>query len=1073
MDTLQATRTRTGHSSHRPFRLREVGATAGGGSAKLRAALEQSVSLGFDGVLLPPVFHTENGLLADLSRCGSCYGLGSIAEGLATIAEARRGIECALVVDLPTDGLAANSPLHRAHRDIVADPDPRGLLDPRRTLDLGRAPVVAGERAVSGLADLVASLTRTLGSGGIDGIRLRRLSGLGGGAVAAIARAIRRERPDTLVIGDTAGMPWPELDAIEPGLLDHVVASSAWWNWSDDWFFSELDHLRRVASVLVPAISLARSGDGQMPQRFARDLGLAASLGGGWILPEAVAISDATEPLLRSMNALFGGEAASALASGAGIVHLNDVQGPVLATLRTPSADARHAPEAFLALLNRNVSAAASIDPSAVLPAVGGLFDRFEAVLPRDGEALVAGRVVTLAPGAFRLYRAQALASPPRPVLDAAAAREVAEKAPRLAIENPAPAVDGGRFPVKRRAGEVVSVEIDLIGDGHDKLAAAVQWRHVDAATWSESALTPLGNDRWRGAFPLETVGLHHYRVVAWRDAFATFRDELAKKHNAGVPVALELREGTELVERVLGARTAGPGARQVLDALRSAADQDATRLVLLSAETDEAMRRADPRPHLVSTAPIPVDAERTGAGFASWYEVFPRSLSDDAGRHGTFRDVERHLPRISAMGFDVLYFPPIHPIGTTNRKGPNNTLAPKEGDPGSPYAIGSAAGGHEALHPELGSFEDFAHLRETASAHGLELAIDFAIQCSPDHPWLRDHPDWFIWRPDGTIRYAENPPKKYQDIVNVDFYAPGAVPDLWMELAGVVLFWCEQGIRLFRVDNPHTKAFPFWEWMIGEVRRRFPDAVFLAEAFTRPKVMSRLAKVGFSQSYTYFTWRNEKAEIRAYLEELADGPMREYFRPHFFVNTPDINPFFLQTSGRPGFLIRAALAATLSGLWGVYNGFELCEGTPLGSGKEEYLDSEKFQLRKWDWDRPGNIVPEITRLNAIRRANPALQTHLGVTFLNASSDAVLWYEKATPDRNNVLLIAISLDPTQAHESAVDLPLWRSGLPDHGSLSLDDLLLDRRFTLTGKYQTIRLAPEQPFTVWRLAAPGNT
>jgi starch synthase (maltosyl-transferring) len=356
--------------------------------------------------------------------------------------------------------------------------------------------------------------------------------------------------------------------------------------------------------------------------------------------------------------------------------------------------------------------------------------------------------------------------------------------------------------------------------------------------------------------------------------------------------------------------------------------------------------------------------------------------------------------------------------------------------------------------------------LRAAASAHGLELAIDFAIQCSPDHPWLKQHPGWFDWRPDGSIRYAENPPKKYEDIVNVDFYAADAVPDLWVALCDVVLFWAEQGIRLFRVDNPHTKPLPFWEWMIGEVRGRYPDAIFLAEAFTRPKVMYRLAKIGFSQSYTYFTWRNAKRELQDYLTELGTEGPRDFFRPHFFVNTPDINPVFLQTSGRPGFLIRSALAATLSGLWGVYNGFELCEAAAV-SGREEYLDSEKYQLRAWDWDRPGNIVAEIAVLNRIRRENPALQTHLGVTFLGAFNDTILYYEKATADRSNVVLVAVSLDPLQAQEADFEIPLWSWSLPDSASLEVDDLLTGEAFTWHGKIQHMRLTQERPYAIWRV------
>ncbi len=1073
MDTLQTTSASgLGRSTHRPFRLREIEGATDGSDGSLRAWFERSAGLGFDGVLVPSPFLTERGLLADTSRADISFGGGSITEGLATIAAARQGLRLAIVADLPVDGLAANSPLHQAHRDIVADPDASGLLDPRRELDLARAPLAAGRQAAEGLASLIAYLVATLRTGGIDGVRLRRLSHIGGEVLSTIAHAVRASVPDMVLIADTAGMSWAELDRIDAGLFDYVVASSAWWNWSDDWFFPELDHLRRVASVLIPALSLSRPGEGEPKACFTRDLGLAASLGAGWILPAKALPDEAADALIRSTNASYDSQTAASVASGQGLTHLNGIHSGILATLRTPPVDPRRAGEAFIALLNRSATAAASIDPASILPAVGGLFSRFDALLPSNAVALVPGTAVTLAPGEFRLYRATALPARTRRPLVAAEVRRVAESSPRLALENPIPAVDGGLFPVKRRAGEIVTVGIDIIADGHDKLGAALRWRLADGTTdWSETRLLPLGNDRWQASFPLEIVGLHEYQVVAWRDAFATYRDELAKKHNAGVPTELEIREGIELVGNTLPDRD--EAASRLHDALRSAVDDDARRAILLSPELDRAMTEADPRPHLVATAPIPVDAERTGAAFAAWYEVFPRSLSDDVRRHGTFRDVERHLPRIRDMGFDVLYFPPIHPIGTTNRKGPNNTLTPKPGDPGSPYAIGSADGGHDALHPELGSFEDFARLREAAARHGLELAIDFAIQCSPDHPWLATHKDWFTWRPDGTIRYAENPPKKYQDIVNVDFYASGSVPDLWVELANVVLFWCEQGIRLFRVDNPHTKAFPFWQWMIGEVRQRYPDAVFLAEAFTRPKIMARLAKVGFSQSYTYFTWRNEKAEIRAYLEELADAPLRDYFRPHFFVNTPDINPFFLQSSGRAGFLIRAALAATLSGLWGVYNGFELCESAPLAEGKEEYLDSEKFQLRAWDWQRSGNIVREITALNAIRRANPALQSHLGITFLEAASDAVLWYEKSTPDRSNVLLIGVSLDPRQAHDTDVELPLWRSGLPDHGALALEDLLSDRRFTLSGKRQSIRLTPDNPYLIWRLASVGNS
>ena len=439
--------------------------------------------------------------------------------------------------------------------------------------------------------------------------------------------------------------------------------------------------------------------------------------------------------------------------------------------------------------------------------------------------------------------------------------------------------------------------------------------------------------------------------------------------------------------------------------------------------------------------------------------------------RHGTFDDVIGRLADIREMGFDVLYFPPIHPIGEKNRKGRNNSLTPAPGDFGSPYAIGSHEGGHDAIHPQLGTLDDFRRLVAAAQENGLEIALDFAIQCSPDHPWLREHPDWFKWRPDGSIKYAENPPKKYQDIVNVDFYG-GDPSGLWTALRDIVLFWAEQGVRIFRVDNPHTKPLPFWQWMIADVRARYPDVIFLSEAFTRPKMMYRLAKIGFSQSYTYFTWRNSKQEFVDYLTELTTTEVREFFRPHFFVNTPDINPYFLQTSGRPGFLIRAALAATLSGLWGVYSGFELCEGEPL-PGREEYLDSEKYEIRVRDHDAPGNIVAEIAALNRIRKAHPALHSHLGVTFYNAFNDSVLLYGKRAPDSADMILVAVSFDPHNVQEATFELPLWEWKLPDHGSLYVEDLMRGGGSIWTGKLQRVRLDPaDLPFAIWRVAPPES-
>ena len=722
---------------------------------------------------------------------------------------------------------------------------------------------------------------------------------------------------------------------------------------------------------------------------------------------------------------------------------------------------------------------------------------------------------VVLPAGAVRLYTA-AIASP---VITAIApSQQIGEavmRSPRIAIEDIRPSVDGGRFAPKRILGETVEIDATILIDGHDRIAAALLFRAADQPAWQHLRMQPLGNDRWRARLPLTRMGRHLFAIEAWYDSFSTFREHLEKKVNAGVAgqeVALELAEGALLVRKALEAALLKKGGTaddqdadfdttvaelKLLDAGltaatirypdRSSGEQrpdSATQsqtLTLLSPHTAMLMAQVDTRPFSVRSAVLPIEAERRAAQYANWYELFPRSQSGDPLRHGTFADVIARLPAIRNMGFDTLYFPPIHPIGRKHRKGRNNKQTSAADDPGSPYAIGSEEGGHDALHPALGTFDDFRQLLRAVADHGMELALDFAIQCSPDHPWLRRHPDWFDWRVDGSIRYAENPPKKYEDIVNVDFYAEGAMPGLWLALRDVVLFWVRHGVRLFRVDNPHTKPLPFWEWMIADIRGRHPDTVFLAEAFTRPSMMYRLGKIGFSQSYTYFTWRHDKREFVDYLTELTAPPVSDYFRPHFFVNTPDINPHFLQNSGRPGFLIRAALATTLSGLWGMYNGFELCEARAV-SGKEEYLDSEKYEIRAWDWQRPGNIIDEITLLNRIRAANPALQTHLGVQFHQADDANILYFSKSTPaigkfnrpDRfgDNVILVAINLDPFSAHTATIEVPVWRFGLADDAEILVDDLVHERHFSWHGKHQTITLDPAGlPFAIWRIA-PKN-
>ncbi|MGC3893459.1 alpha-1,4-glucan--maltose-1-phosphate maltosyltransferase [Pseudomonas urmiensis] len=640
--------------------------------------------------------------------------------------------------------------------------------------------------------------------------------------------------------------------------------------------------------------------------------------------------------------------------------------------------------------------------------------------------------------------------------------------APRLVIENTSPVLDGGTFAAKAISGQPVQVSSKVYSDGHDQLMVLLHWREANSRHWHGVPMQAAGNDLWLAEFTPVQLGLHLFSIEAWIDPFATYCHDLEKKYHAGVEVKLELEEGRLLLGK--GAERSEGLLREAIVALQSRLSElpaDEQVALLLDAETARLMIEAEHRSYLTRSAEFPLDVDRPAAQFASWYELFPRSITDDPERHGTFNDVHQRLPMIRDMGFDVLYFPPIHPIGKKHRKGRNNALQAEPSDPGSPYAIGSPEGGHDAIHPELGTREDFRRLVAAAAEHGLEIALDFAIQCSQDHPWLIEHPGWFSWRPDGSIRYAENPPKKYQDIVNVDFYAAEAVPSLWLALRDVVVGWVEEGVKTFRVDNPHTKPLPFWQWLIANVRSQHPEVIFLAEAFTKPAMMARLGKVGYAQSYTYFTWRNTKQELREYFEELNQPPWSQCYRPNFFVNTPDINPFFLQSSGRAGFLIRAALATMGSGLWGMYSGFELCEAAAI-PGKEEYLDSEKYEIRTRDFTAPGNIVAEIAQLNRIRRQNRALQTHLGVAFFNCWNDNILYFAKRTPERDNFILVAISLDPHNVQEASFELPLWELGLDDDADTLGEDLMNGHRWTWHGKTQWMRIDPGyQPFGIWRI------
>ncbi len=646
----------------------------------------------------------------------------------------------------------------------------------------------------------------------------------------------------------------------------------------------------------------------------------------------------------------------------------------------------------------------------------------------------------------------------------------------RAIIEAVSPQVDGGRFPIKRTVGEEVVVEADVFCDGHDQLRCVVLYGRAEATAWAEVPMCPLGNDRWTASFVVDAVGRWAYTVEAWVDPFATWRHDLERRTDPK-DILVALQVGALLV-RAAAAR-APHGTRERLEGLAAA---------LLEAPTPEEGKRRGTDPELAMlvrqhgerpwptrferTLPVVVDPER--ARFSAWYEMFPRSCSDDPSRHGTFADCVRRLPYIASMGFDVLYLPPIHPIGRTFRKGPNNALVAGPDDPGSPWAIGGPEGGHTAIHPALGTLEDFHRLVAAARTHGLEVALDLAFQCSPDHPWVREHPTWFRWRPDGTVQYAENPPKKYQDIYPLDFESPDWW-SLWQALKAVVEFWIAQGVRIFRVDNPHTKPFAFWEWLIGEIKADQPEVLFLSEAFTRPKIMHRLAKLGFSQSYTYFAWRNTRWELTQYFTELAQASSREYFRPNVWPNTPDILTEFLQYGGRPAFMLRVALAATLSANYGIYGpAYELLEHVAREPGSEEYRDSEKYQIRAWDLERPESLRHYIARLNRIRRDNPALQSDWSLRFHPTDNEHLLCYSKATGDLANVVVVVANLDPHHVQSGWVELPVEPLGLEPNRPYQVHDLLSDARYLWHGSRNFVRLDPQAaPVHVFRLRRKVRT
>jgi len=642
----------------------------------------------------------------------------------------------------------------------------------------------------------------------------------------------------------------------------------------------------------------------------------------------------------------------------------------------------------------------------------------------------------------------------------------------RVIIENVTPEIDGGTFAAKRVCGERVIVEADIFADGHEMISGMLLFRREAEKKWHETALKLVVNDRWRADFRVDEIGRYRYTLAAWIDRFQSWRRDLQKRAEVDEHSELDILTGALIIEQA-ARRASASDKKKLLEAIELLRDEDTSLSTKLTAAlSDDLLELVQRYPDRDGDTrygkELAVVVDREKARFSAWYEMFPRSSAVEPGVHGTFKDCERLLSYVASMGFDTLYLPPIHPVGYTHRKGKNNSITAAADDPGSPWAIGSAEGGHKSIHPQLGTVEEFMSFVAKAESLDLEVALDLAYQCSPDHPYVREHPKWFRWRPDGTVQFAENPPKKYQDIYPLDFTTE-EWRALWEELKSIVEFWREQGIRIFRVDNPHTKPLPFWQWLIDTVKQDHPEVIFLAEAFTRPKVMYRLGKLGFTQSYSYFTWRNTKAEITEYFQELMQTEVREYFRPNLWPNTPDILPEYLQFGGRAAFMLRLVLAATLSGNYGIYGpAFELLENRPREAGSEEYLDSEKYEIKHWNRESADSLKDFITRINKIRKDNPALKCDWSLCFHEIDNEQMVCYTKRTEDLGNIILVVVNLDPHHVQSGWVRIPLEPLQLAATDSYQAHDLLTGARFLWHGARNYVQLDPKNgPAHILRL------
>lgn len=638
----------------------------------------------------------------------------------------------------------------------------------------------------------------------------------------------------------------------------------------------------------------------------------------------------------------------------------------------------------------------------------------------------------------------------------------------RAVIDFVSPLLNDGDFFIKRVVGEWVNIKAHVLADGHDVLGASVLFKHENAKTWKESRLRLVVNDEWAGSFQVEKQGFYEYKVQAWVDYALNWQHGIERKIQDGQHVNSELLEGVEYLKPLLKKANKGESAllKRGIEYFQDEAKYDEAIQLACSEELHNIFAKYPAKILANEVGPYQVYVDRLRARFSTWYEFFPRSASETPGKHGTFKDCHRLLPRIAKMGFDTLYFPPIHPIGEVNRKGKNNTTNAYEGDVGSCWGIGSKHGGHKDIHPELGTLSDFKELIKEANKLGIEIAMDYALQAAPDHPWVESNPEWFKWRPDGTVQYAENPPKKYQDILPI-YWESKNYKALWEECLDILMYWIDAGVKIFRVDNPHTKPFYFWNWIIEKVKAKHPDVIFLAEAFTRPKIMEQLAKQGFTQSYTYYTWRNSKAELIEYLEELTKTDRREYMRPNFWPNTPDINPYPLQGANESKFIQRYVLAATLSSNIGIYGPvYEqmISEAIP---GKEEYLNSEKFQICSYDWNLENKLIAIISRINALRNQQAALQQTNNIKFCETQNDQLMAYFKWDDERKSKLLIIVSLDPYYAQQGHVQIPAHELGWHAGKNLEVRDLVTGNSYNWYSEWNFVELHPTLPFHIFEI------